>query len=76
MGKKRKATSYLDGEFGRGISSHSVIPGLEPRIHATRTGGCGVDARLKAEHDGGGGCWSKYRDGRRRNAPFFGAGTA
>ncbi|PCK78388.1 hypothetical protein CPT34_25280 [Rhizobium sophoriradicis] len=31
----------------------SVVLGLEPRTHATDADGCGVDARLKAEHDGG-----------------------
>ena len=31
----------------------SVILGLEPRIHATTADGCGVDARVKPEYDGG-----------------------
>ncbi|ANM12471.1 hypothetical protein AMK06_CH04031 [Rhizobium sp. N541] len=31
----------------------SVILGLEPRIHATTAGECGVDVRVKPEHDGG-----------------------
>ncbi|RFB98952.1 hypothetical protein B5K08_04775 [Rhizobium leguminosarum bv. trifolii] len=62
----------IDGAFGWSISSLSVIPGREPRIHATATRGRGVDARLKAEHDGGwvadGACTAM---GGAGDAPFF-----
>ncbi|MBB3648579.1 hypothetical protein FHX14_004806 [Rhizobium sp. BK619] len=47
----------------------SVIPGLEPGIHATVADGCGVDARLKAEHDGGWGGQEKPFTGRRPCRP-------
>ncbi|RUM26759.1 hypothetical protein EFQ99_00675 [Rhizobium vallis] len=49
----RRLPGASAASLARTPTSLSVIPGLEPGIHAMATGGCGVDARLKAEHDGG-----------------------
>ncbi|MBB2822113.1 UNVERIFIED_ORG: hypothetical protein GGD59_005396 [Rhizobium esperanzae] len=49
---KRAISFFTPGEFGRNSNSSSVFLGLEPRIYATTAGGCGVDARLRAELDG------------------------
>ncbi|PCK78265.1 hypothetical protein CPT34_25645 [Rhizobium sophoriradicis] len=62
---------YADGAFGENATTLSVIPGPEPGIHATAADGCGVDARLKAEQDGGWGGQEKpihSADARVRDA--------
>ncbi|MBX4889474.1 hypothetical protein [Rhizobium bangladeshense] len=43
---------HASGAFGKNINPLSVIPGLEPGIHTSAADGWGMDARLKAEHDG------------------------
>ena len=54
------------GELGEKANPPSVIPGLEPGIHATAADGCGLDARLKAEQDG---VWGGGRSHSRRKRP-------
>ena len=47
------ATLYARANLATMPTPPSVILGLEPKIHATTAAGCGVDARVKPEHDGG-----------------------
>ncbi|PDT18163.1 hypothetical protein CO670_05055 [Rhizobium sp. J15] len=50
--------------LARMLTTLSVIPGLEPGIHAVAADGSGVHARLKAEHDGGLGGWGNHSQRR------------
>ncbi|NKL38068.1 hypothetical protein GFL49_30900 [Rhizobium leguminosarum bv. viciae] len=64
--------AVLAASLARTPTPLSVIPGLEPGIHAAADG-CGVDARLKAEHDGG---WGGRKELFMTQAPAPGMPSA